>query len=148
MNSTERQKLLLNQLESKEISFEKFLENCALWGCEIECWVEYEIRQYPLPPADWQEYQNLPLERKFRIDNNFFEQAHIREYINLRSRIYAENWADSCWLKDMLKYLPETIDNSERRQKIKEKIEAFDFWFRNSSPLEEKVREIFDVNDI
>jgi hypothetical protein len=143
MNSVERKNDLLAKLASKELTMDKFLEECARWGMEIQCFVDYEVRGYPLPPAKWKEYQALPFKDRNKMSEEFFQQQEIREYLQKKSHVYAANYADYCWLKEMKAYLPDNEDNLALHIKLDAKISEFYHWIYSTDSVIERVRETF-----
>ena len=143
MNSIDRKNDLLRQLKGKEISFDVFLRQIGEWACEDNCWYDYEVRQYPNEPKELQEYNSLPLDKRLKIPPEFFYQPSIREYSRMRSKVYAENWADYNWLKDVKSWLPDDPGHLELTIKLDTKIFEFKMWFEHSNPQLERVRNVF-----
>ena len=101
MNCVDIKNKLLKQLSNREIDMKTFLYKCALWGMETGCWVEYEYRQLPVPPAEWREYMALPLAKRQKMSEEFFHTLPIKEYLSMCGKIKSANQSDLDWLKEM-----------------------------------------------
>ena len=145
MNYPERKNALLAKLSTKELTMEQFMLECALWSLETPCMVDYEVRQYPLAPKEWQEYENLPLDKRLKIDSGFFQQPSIKEYISMKSRVYSGNWADYSWLNDCKKIIPDTEEYLSSHLKLDEKLIGLRNWIFDTSPQIDKIREQFNA---
>src|SRR3990167_356330 len=148
MNYPERKNILLTRLASKELTMEQFLYECALWGMETECWIDIEVRQYPLPPKEWQEYLDLPLYKRFKTPENFFHQLPIKEYLYMKSKIYAENWADYFWIKEYKTILPDNAEHLQYHTRLDEKLIEFGYFFRNSNAEKDKILDTFEAMEV
>ena len=91
MNYPERKNALLAKLSTKELTMEQFMLECALWSLETPCMVDYEVRQYPLAPKEWQGYEKLALDKRLKIDRGFFQKPPHKEHISMTSRVYSGN---------------------------------------------------------
>jgi hypothetical protein len=139
----ERKKILLGKLERKEITIDHFLYECCMWMMETGCFIEIEVRDYPVPPREFQEYLNLPSKERYKIPQEFFNQPSIKEYIGIKDKVYAQNSGDFYWLNECKSRLPDDKNHLEYHLKLDAKISEFKAWFRNTSPEIEKARAIF-----
>ena len=148
MNPIERKNNLLTKLATKEITMEQFLLACALWAMELECWVDIEVRQYSLPPQEWQEYEHLPLDKRLKISEAFFHQSAIKEYLASKSHIYSANWADYSWCLEYKRIIPDMQENLEYHQRLDQKIIEFERWFKNYTPEIERIKQQFSAEEV
>jgi hypothetical protein len=141
--NVERKNTLLAQLAKKEITMDQLLYNCAVWAMEPQCWADIEVRQYPMPPKEWVEYQDLPMDKRFKVGNEFFNLPQVKEYNDLKGKVYAGNWGDYCWLKESKKHIPDTKENLHYHILLDEKIIAFRHWFEGGSEESDKAIKLF-----
>ena len=144
MTSPEKKNVLLKKLANKEITMQDFLYRCAIWGMDTACWVEYELLPQPIAPPEWDEYQALPLAKKAKVSEEFFHALPIRQYLDKRSHVYATNYSNLCWLRDMEeKILDMDKDDGLILRRLAEKIEEFKNWFEKKDPTVEKIKQVF-----
>lgn len=148
MNPVERKNAYLKKLESKEWDMAAFNYNCALWSLEPECLAAYEVRQYPVLPKEMLEYYDLPLEKRVKIPREFFDQVVIKDYISMRSRVFAYNSSDYDWLLRCKDYIPDTQENLEYHMKIDSKLNEFRRWFSNENPQLKQLTDIFGGTEL
>ena len=141
--NVERKNTLLAQLAKKEITMEQLLYNCAVWAMEPQCWADIEVRQYPMPPKEWVEYQDLPMDKRFKVGNEFFNLPQVKEYNDLKGKVYAGNWGDYCWLKECKSYIPDDETNIAYHLKIDERLSSFRHWFDGSTTESREAIKVF-----
>ena len=144
MNSIDRKNTLLKQLADKTITMEQFLLACALWSLETACIVDYEVRTFPMPPREYQEYQNLPVKERYKMPESFFHQPVIKDYLRLRDRVFGQNWAEYSWLQEAKKHIPDDAEHLEQHKLLDNKIYEYKLWFKGSSKEAERVAEVFN----
>lgn len=155
MMNNERQQFLLNKLSTKEIDLAEFCKQCALWGMELPCWTDYEVRQFPFLPKEVQEYNALPIEKRIRIDNSFFYQPPVVEYLKSRSSIFADNLSDYQWLLKAKSHIPDIKEYFEFHIRLDKKLSEFEDWFNNCGfagyPIKNKtldnIKDVFSAEE-
>jgi len=130
MNSPERQANLLNDLRSNKITMAQFLHDCALWALEPQCWVEVVVKQYPLPPPEYEEYARLSPKDKLGMKPEFFQQLPIKLYLQARSRVLSWNKGKYDQLNTLKEWLPDTQENFKYYEMIDIKLSEFIRWLK------------------
>jgi ubiquinone/menaquinone biosynthesis C-methylase UbiE len=82
-------------------------------------------------PQMYQEYLHLPFEKRMKTPSEFFHHPVIKEYLEMKSKIYAENNADYCRLKDIKKWLPDNEEHLQSHLKIDAKMLEYKNWFND-----------------
>jgi len=136
--------ILLNSLQTKQITLEEFSRDCAYWALQEGF---DDLRPRPLPsrpntPA-FNEYEMLPPLKKLKVDFQFFTRnTEINEYYAQANMIRAKNKAVYLWLKEIRGYLPQEDD--PLRAKIDTRLQEFDNWLNAENDLVDKAREVFE----
>ena len=112
-------KALLARLQSKQITMEQFEQETAYWmmdslnGCRWVC--------YPLVPNDLMEYyRRRKVDKRFSMGDEFWQQPHIRQYIETNSRVKAVNMSNRHWLGETQRLIPkEDVESHKRISEIK-----------------------------
>ena len=130
MNSPERKNKLLTDLKEKKLTMNQFLIECALWSLEPPCFAEIIVKQYPVPPPEWQEYADLNPKDKREMKPEFFHQLPIKLYLQSRSRILSWNKGQYDRLKEIKAVLPDTQENFNHHQRIDAKLREFERWLK------------------
>lgn len=113
---------LLLQHSSGKISLADLEKECAYWF--MDCLSEVRVKAYPTPPAEYAEYEQMTLKEKSKIPPDFWHQGNIKNYVDQRSRIHAENYSNLQNLKDHKKNIP--AEDSVANQKFQEHINDFE----------------------
>ena len=120
---------------------ERFLmEECFMWTLEPQIWQDIELLNYPAPPKEWVEYEGLGTLGKSKVGEEFFHQFVIKEYLQKRSWVFAENFGIWDWLKQMRKFFPRDNEHIVLHEKIVGKLGEFNQWFIRHHPEMEKMR--------
>lgn len=96
---------LLDKLQSKAITMGEFEKETAYWM--IESLNECKWKPYPTLPTELLDfYKRKKYDKKVQMDDAFWQQDHIRQYVASNGRIKAENGANKYWLKWMQTIIP------------------------------------------
>jgi hypothetical protein len=149
--------LLITEPERKKRILENFsinhdlkylMEECFMWTLDNTVWLDIGLLQYPQPPKEWLDYEKLSFNDKKKVDEGFFHQLVIKQYLAEKAKVYSHNFAHWSWLKEMSKFFPQDNEHLMIHQKINEKLGDFEHWFSNYSPQQEKAREIFEAEEV
>jgi len=138
-------KALLNKLQTKQITLDEFLRDCAFWAIK-DGFDELEVLQEPTPPNTqaFREYDNLPLDRKQKVDTSFFvKNEEINKYYQQVNWVRQRNSGRLVWLKEIIKYLPQ--DDIILRQKVESRIFEFQAVQDKLSAEADKIKEVFNA---
>ena len=117
-----RGKSLLAQLQSKEITMAEFEKETAYWM--IDSLRECQWKPYPVLPIELLDfYKRKKYDKKVQMDDAFWQQGHIRQYIASNSRIKTENGANKYWLKWMQTIIPK--EDTVNQKKISDTLCTF-----------------------
>ena len=147
ISETERKNRLLDMPKKTKEDMNKFLEECYLWSLEPQVWMDIELLNYPRPPKEWLEYENLPLTQKSKIGFEFFSQLPIREYLMAKNRVIAHNYGHFSWLKEMKAFFPEDVEHCILHRQLDEKILEFSNWFSDYDPVKNQIKEVFGAKE-
>ena len=139
LDNSSRKNKLYAQLQSKEITIEQFMLQCAYWALEnIE---EYSPLQEPMMPQKMMQYNNMSDEGKRKLGVDFWRDEEVYTYTTGLLQVQNTNRANLWWLKQWLQYIPE--DDIVARDKIVAKIKEHSPFDKS---LQEKIKpEDFDV---
>ena len=105
---------LLARLQSKQITMEEFELETAYWmmdslnGCRWVC--------YPVVPNDLMEYyRRRKADKRVSMGDEFWQQPHVRQYIETNSRVKSVNSANRYWLDYMQQHIPKEDTESHKR---------------------------------
>jgi hypothetical protein len=144
LNEPARKNRILSQyLENKSDKF--LMEECFMWTLEPQVWQDMCLLNYPAPPKEWVEYENLGALGKSKVGEEFFHQFVIKEYLARKSGVYAHNFGIWDWLKQMRKFFPRDNEHIVLHKRIVEKLEEFNQWFIRNHPDMEKVEKKLEV---
>lgn len=156
MNETQKQQEYLTKLNTKEWSFGEFMLQVALWGVDLPCLVEYEVRQFPYEPKEIKDYYALSFEKRNKIDSGYFFQPEVLKYMNLRSWVFSSNFSDYEWLLYIKSYIPDIQKYLEYHLRLDKKIKDFKDWLDTcgfagreiKNPEVEHIKEVFGGEEI
>jgi len=120
-NPMEYKNKLLSEFYSKKISMKELEIECAMWF--LNTFDTIHKKPYPSMPMEYQDYKNLPFERRQKIAGEFFQQPVIKNYLDIKEKIKNENDTILYHLHEHLKTIPE--GDFVSRAKFNEKIVEF-----------------------
>ena len=141
-------KNLLHRLrDTKELTLPQFLQECAYWALK-DGFDELRPRQFPQMPDKAIELENMPLPARLKLDyyKLYAEFPQIKEYYEQRIFIINYNKGVFEWLKEIKLYIPQDDELSHR--KINERIFEFKAFGDELSLTAEKVKEIFEAQEV
>ncbi len=116
-------KNLIFDLQNKKITMQEFDYQCALWA--LESLDDYRVHPLPTRPFELDEYYRKKSQNpSYKISEGFWQQFHIREYLDNINTIRNLNSANLFWLKRFLSYIPDSDLLS--KTKFQEKINGFE----------------------
>ena len=132
MTDFQRSRDLLDKLQNKQLTMKEFLYQCGMWGLEPQCWDEYILLNFPQIPNDLQEYYNMPLKDRTKVSSDFFREGIVKNYLDQKSKVFSNNWANYCHCRDIKTYIPDDTDHFIYHEKLDAKILEFEHWFINN----------------
>ena len=143
MNYSEMAKKLLNQLQSKEITLDEFLKECAYWAVK-EGFDELKPKFYPVRPAKIIEMEHWTAAEKLKIDWNqvWMLFPEVKKY--QEERVHVTNWnLDTMhWLEEILLYIP--VGDYPTREKINRRLIEFKALYEDTSDVKE-AKKVFQA---
>jgi hypothetical protein len=142
----ERKNRILKQFaENKDENF--LMDECFKWTLEPQIFQDIGVLSYPVPPKEWLEYENLSEVQRLKMDNEFFHQFAIKEYLQKKSWVYSQNYAHWQWLKQIDMFYPRDSEHQVLHQMVDEKLDEFVIWFSNSSSQLNKLKNMFNAQE-
>lgn len=143
MGEVERKNRILENFRNNKDE-KAFMEDCYMWTLEPQVWMDIGLLNYPQPPKEWVEYENMPINQRLKIGEEFFRQMSIKEYLAEKGRVYAHNYGNWCWLKEMDAFFPDDLENATIHGRINEKLDDFNKWFSNYCPEKNLIKNMFN----
>lgn len=116
MTPFEKKNDLLNRLESKELTMDRFLLECSRWTLDLL--EEYKFKPFPIKPLEVEAFEKIP-GRESLAASYFEENPCIMPYYDAIRKIKAENRAIREWLGECRKHFIKfnEFDNATRISK-------------------------------
>jgi len=113
---------LLAQLQSKELTMDGFLLECAMWM--VDTLEDMRSRPRPTMPDDVRAYFHKKQDDPgYKLDRSFWDQPHIRAWKAADSAIHAINRSNWYWLNEMQRLIPK--DDQVNHAKIKRTMNTY-----------------------
>lgn len=93
-------------------------KECAYWY--LDTFNTFEPRPDPTPPNEYLDYRNMPFEKKSKVSPDFFKIESIKNYLEFRDKVKAENFAHTMRLKEFVEHIPkeDVVSRSKYQQKL------------------------------
>lgn len=144
----ETARLQLHQLDSKRISLDGFLKNCAYWALQ-DGFEELCIKPYPEKPKTqrFREFEMLSPERQRKIvPKDFQDHPEILEWLNQKKRVDQVNRGRLEWLREIKEYIP--ADDFAAHEKLDAKIAEFEAWERQDQEELQRLKNVFSTEEV
>lgn len=125
---------LHRKLKTRQIPLDEFLKEISYVALRYG-FDELIPRQYPREPQELVEYNQLSKYQKGQMNNDFWWQDSIRNYLDVKSQVTAHNHGVLCWLKEISTYIPQ--EDFLSQGKIKNRLHEF------KDPMADKLIETF-----
>ena len=138
--------ILLNKLQSKQITLTEFLRECAYWALRSG-FDELHPKPYPTKPQKALELEQMSLKQRLVLNYQriYIDFPEVENYYKQRWSVKIWNKAIFEWLEEIKGYIPQEDELSHRR--IDERIEEFRAFEDGLSLEAERLKETFDAEE-